>query len=401
MARPMRKNSVLKLGGVGALAVLLLGGGLQLASAAENTGSSAAQTVNCPTVRDKLPAIPAAAAAGVERELANLDEEIARQNERLAKQAANPQGGANFINNAILGPLKSKRVAVLDRIEINFNRVGAQRPNLDSLATCGLNAPGVASALNSSVKAGNAGTGANTTAAAQTVNCPTPQIPAVPAQAAANVQAELANLDKQISEANARLAQQAANPQGGANFINNAILGPLKDKRQAALDRIEIAFNRVGAQRPNLDNFAACGLNGAGAGNAGAGNAGAGNAGAGNAGAGNAGAGNAGAGNAGAGNAGAARTVNCPTPQIPAVPAQAAANVQAELANLDKQISEANARLAQQAANPQGGANFINNAILGPLKDKRQAALDRIEIAFNRVGAQRPNLDNFAACGLN
>ncbi|WP_432896205.1 hypothetical protein ACQP1S_16880 [Micromonospora matsumotoense] len=391
MARPMRKNSVLKLGGVGALAVLLLGGGLQLASAAENTGSSAAQTVNCPTVRDKLPAIPAAAAAGVERELANLDEEIARQNERLAKQAANPQGGANFINNAILGPLKSKRVAVLDRIEINFNRVGAQRPNLDSLATCGLNAPGVASALNSSVKAGNAGTGANTTAAAQTVNCPTPQIPAVPAQAAANVQAELANLNKQISEANARLAQQAANPQGGANFINNAILGPLKDKRQAALDRIEIAFNRVGAQRPNLDNFAACGLNGAGAGNAGAGNAGAGNA----------GAGNAGAGNAGAGNAGAARTVNCPTPQIPAVPAQAAANVQAELANLNKQISEANARLAQQAANPQGGANFINNAILGPLKDKRQAALDRIEIAFNRVGAQRPNLDNFAACGLN
>ncbi|SCF48448.1 Pentapeptide repeats (8 copies) [Micromonospora matsumotoense] len=396
MARPMRKNSVLKLGGVGALAVLLLGGGLQLASAAENTGSSAAQTVNCPTVRDKLPAIPAAAAAGVERELANLDEEIARQNERLAKQAANPQGGANFINNAILGPLKSKRVAVLDRIEINFNRVGAQRPNLDSLATCGLNAPGVASALNSSVKAGNAGTGANTTAAAQTVNCPTPQIPAVPAQAAANVQAELANLNKQISEANARLAQQAANPQGGANFINNAILGPLKDKRQAALDRIEIAFNRVGAQRPNLDNFAACGLNGAGAGNAGAGNAGAGNAGAGNA-----GAGNAGAGNAGAGNSGAARTVNCPTPQIPAVPAQAAANVQAELANLNKQISEANARLAQQAANPQGGANFINNAILGPLKDKRQAALDRIEIAFNRVGAQRPNLDNFAACGLN
>ncbi|MEV0944979.1 hypothetical protein AB0I90_32015 [Micromonospora wenchangensis] len=394
MARPMRKNAVLKLGGVGALAVLLLGGGLQLASAGENTGSTAAQTVNCPTVRDKLPAVPASAAAGVERELANLDEEIARQNERLAKQAANPQGGANFINNAILGPLKSKRVAVLDRIEINFNRAGAQRPDLDALATCGLNAPGVASALNSSVKAGNAATGGNnTTAAAQTVNCPTPQIPAVPAQAAANVQAELANLDKQINEANARLAQQAANPQGGANFINNAILGPLKDKRQAALDRIEIAFNRVGAQRPNLDAFAACGLNGAGAGNAGNGNAGAGN--------GNAGNGNAGNGNAGNGNAGAARTVNCPTPQIPAVPAQAAANVQAELANLDKQINEANARLAQQAANPQGGANFINNAILGPLKDKRQAALDRIEIAFNRVGAQRPDLDSFAACGLN
>ncbi|SCG41178.1 hypothetical protein [Micromonospora coxensis] len=286
MARPTRKNAVLKLAGVGALAALLLAGGLQLASAGENTGNaSGAQTVNCPTVRDKLPAVPASAAAGVERELANLDEEIARQNERLAKQAANPQGGPNFINNAILGPLKNKRVAVLDRIEINFNRAGAQRPDLDSLATCTLNAPGVASAVNGSAPAGggnagagngnagagngNAGAGNGATgnagngnvAGARTVNCPTPQIPAVPAQAAANVRAELAQLDKQISEANARLAQQAANPQGGPNFINNAILGPLKSKRQAALDRIEIAFNRVGAQRPDLDGFATCGLN--------------------------------------------------------------------------------------------------------------------------------------------
>ncbi|TDC70533.1 hypothetical protein E1193_29775 [Micromonospora sp. KC606] len=263
MARPTRKNAVLKLGGVGALAALLLAGGLQLASAGENTGKSAAQSVNCPTVRDKLPAIPAAAAANVERELANLDEEIARQNERLAKQAANPQGGPNFINNAILGPLKSKRVAVLDRIEISFNRVGAPRPDLDSFATCTLNAPGVASALNSSVKAtaGKATGGAGTVAAAQTVNCPTPQIPAVPAQAAANVQAELNQLNKQISEANARLAQQAANPQGGPNFIQNTIVGPLADKRKAALDRIEIAFNRVGQQAPNLDGFATCGLN--------------------------------------------------------------------------------------------------------------------------------------------
>ncbi|MEV4483715.1 hypothetical protein [Micromonospora coxensis] len=278
MARPTRKNAVLKLAGVGALAALLLAGGLQLASAGENTGSTGgAQTVNCPTVRDKLPAVPASAVAGVERELANLDEEIARQNERLAKQAANPQGGPNFVNNAILGPLKNKRVAVLDRIEINFNRAGAQRPDLDSLATCTLNAPGIASALNGSAPAGggnagagnagngntgNAGNGnAGNAAGARTVNCPTPQIPAVPAGAAANVRAELAQLDKQISEANARLAQQAANPQGGPNFINNAILGPLKSKRVAALDRIEIAFNRVGAQRPDLDRFATCGLN--------------------------------------------------------------------------------------------------------------------------------------------
>ncbi|AXO35043.1 hypothetical protein [Micromonospora sp. B006] len=95
--------------------------------------------MNCPTVRDKLPAVPAAASAQVERELANLDQEIARQNERLARQAVRPEGGPAFIDNAILGPLRSKRVAVLDRIESAFNRVGAQRPNLDALATCGLN----------------------------------------------------------------------------------------------------------------------------------------------------------------------------------------------------------------------------------------------------------------------
>ncbi|MEV7265003.1 hypothetical protein AB0N38_15750 [Micromonospora aurantiaca] len=259
MARGTRKTAVLKLGGVGALAALLFAGGLQLASAGENNRpatTAAAQTVNCPTVRDKLPAVPAAASAQVERELANLDQEIARQNERLARQAVRPEGGPAFIDNAILGPLRSKRVAVLDRIEIAFNRIGAQRPNLDALAACSLNAPGVPSAVN-----GGAGQNGNAGGAARTVNCPRVVLPAVPAAAAGQVQAELATLDKQIAEADARLARLAVRPEGGPAFIDNAILGPLRSKRVAALDRIEIAFNRVGAQRPNLDGFATCGLN--------------------------------------------------------------------------------------------------------------------------------------------
>src|SRR5688572_31645579 len=44
---------------------------------------------------------------------------------------------------------------------------------------------------------------------------------------------ELANLDKQIAEANNRLRTSAG--QGGPNFVQNAIVGPLKDKRVAAL----------------------------------------------------------------------------------------------------------------------------------------------------------------------
>ncbi len=285
MARGTRKTAVLKLGGVGALAALLFAGGLQLASAGENNRpatTAAAQTVNCPTVRDKLPAVPAAASAQVERELANLDQEIARQNERLARQAVRPEGGPAFIDNAILGPLRSKRVAVLDRIEIAFNRIGAPRPDLDALAACSLNAPGVPSAVNGGAgqnaggqngnaggqngnaggqNGNNGGQNGNAAGPARTVNCPRVALPAVPAAAASQVQAELATLDKQIAEANARLAQLAVRPEGGPAFIDNAILGPLRSKRVAALDRIEIAFNRVGAQRPNLDALATCGLN--------------------------------------------------------------------------------------------------------------------------------------------
>ncbi|MEU7173914.1 hypothetical protein ABZ949_20755 [Micromonospora tulbaghiae] len=288
MARGTRKTAVLKLGGVGALAALLFAGGLQLASAGENgrpATTAAAQTVNCPTVRDKLPAVPAAAAAQVERELANLDQEIARQNERLARQAVRPEGGPNFVDNAILGPLRNKRIAVLDRIEIAFNRIGAQRPDLDALAACSLNAPGVPSAVNGGATQGSdgrngagqngagqngngqggngnaGGQDGNAGGAARTVDCPRVDLPAVPAAAAAQVQAELATLDKQIAEADARLARLAVRPEGGPAFIDNAILGPLRSKRVAALDRIEIAFNRVGAQRPDLDALATCGLN--------------------------------------------------------------------------------------------------------------------------------------------
>ncbi|MGC5051603.1 hypothetical protein ACLQ2S_09155 [Micromonospora sp. DT48] len=271
--RTHQKHAALKLGGVGVLAVVLLGGGLALASADEAAGP---QTANCPTVRDKLSSVPAAARDGVEQELANLDKQIADANARLAQQAANPQGGPNFIQNAILGPLASKRTAALDRIGITINRAGGQRPDLAALATCGLNAPGVPSAVNGDAgngdagntgngnagDAGNAGDGGAGNAGdgvAQRVSCPTvaDRLPAVPAQAAAEVRRELANLENQIADADARLAQQAANPQGGPNFVRNAIIGPLEDRRVAAINRIATAIGRVDGNRPaDLVNLA-------------------------------------------------------------------------------------------------------------------------------------------------
>jgi flagellar motility protein MotE (MotC chaperone) len=217
---------------------------------------------------------------------------------------------------------------------------------------------------------------------AATIVCPTPSLGEVPAAAQAEVDRELANLDKQIAEANTRLQNTVG--QGGPNFVQNAILGPLADKRAAALDRIAIAIGRVADRPQGLAQFATCTLSTDGAqppttttvvtepptatGTA-----------------------------SPTAPAGVGEIV-CPTPVLGEIPAAAQDEVDKELANLDKQITEANTRLQNTAG--QGGANFVQNAILGPLADKRAAALDRIAIAIGRVGDRPQGLEQFAECQL-
>jgi F0F1-type ATP synthase membrane subunit b/b' len=257
---------------------------------------------------------------------------------------------------------------------------------------------------------------ARTLAGPGTITCPdvTAQLPAVPASAQAEVDRNLAQLDTQIQEANKRLVDTVG--QGGPNFVQNAILGPLEDKRVAALNRIETAIGRAAAKPEGLEAFAACQLNadgGAGAGEADGGEAGAGaDAGAGAGAGGEAGAGagagdgaqegGAGAGEGGAGEAGnaGAGTISCPdvAPQLPAVPASAQAEVDRNLAQLDTQIQEANKRLVDTVG--QGGPNFVQNAILGPLEDKRVAAINRIATAIGRTAERPAGLDSLAACTL-
>ena len=48
----------------------------------------------------------------------------------------------------------------------------------------------------------------------------------------------------------------------------------------------------------------------------------------------------------------------------------------------------------------QGGPNFVQNAILGPLKDKRIATVNRIATAIGRTAAKPQGLDSLAACTL-
>jgi hypothetical protein len=226
--------------------------------------------------------------------------------------------------------------------------------------------------------------GAANAATGGQISCPdvASQLPAIPAQAQAEVQRNLDLLNTQIAEANNRLVTSAG--QGGPNFVQNAILGPLADKRTSTIDRIAIAIGRQGEKPQNLGGLAACSLGGAGAAPA-------------------APAPSQSSGNAGGnvGNTGTdAGQISCPdvASQLPAIPVQAQAEVQRNLDLLNTQIAEANNRLVTTAG--QGGPNFVQNAILGPLEDKRVATINRIATAIGRNADKPQGLDALAPCSL-
>ncbi|SER12881.1 hypothetical protein SAMN05216188_10820 [Lentzea xinjiangensis] len=210
-------------------------------------GGSETGAIVCP--QPALPAVPARAQAEVQRELANLDRQLAEANDRLRTSAG--EGGPDFVRNAILGPLASKRTAALDRIEIAVGRAGERPQALERFATCGLGAAPAVSAPPSAVPS-------STTPSGSAIECPSPVLPAVPAAARTEVDRELANLGEQLAEANERLRTSVG--QGGPAFVQNAILGPLASKRTAALDRIEIAVGRAGERPQGLERFATCSL---------------------------------------------------------------------------------------------------------------------------------------------
>jgi hypothetical protein len=369
--------------GVGAVAVALVGVGLGVAAADETT----APTVNCPSVAAELGAVPSSAQDEISRNLALLNTQIDEANKRLVTSQG--EGGANFVQNAILGPLKDKRVATINRMATAIGRTAAKPVlDVDGLATCSLNQegggvaapePGDVPAEEPAAGGGDAGDGG-----APTVDCPAVagELGTVPAQAQAEIERNLALLNTQIDEANKRLVSSQG--EGGANFIQNAILGPLKDKRVATINRMATAIGRNAAKPVlDVDTLATCGLDEDGA-----------------------------AAPApeptavdpadpadGTG-AGTAPTVNCPAVSgLPSIPAQAQAEVTRNLELLDTQIAEADKRLVTSQG--EGGANFIQNAILGPLEAKRFATLNRIETAIGRNAARPEGLEKFAPCSLN
>ncbi|WP_405777116.1 hypothetical protein [Streptomyces sp. NBC_01538] len=244
------------------------GNNVDAGKAGNNGNAGNAGAISCPDVASQLPAIPASAQAEVDRNLALLNTQIAEANKRLVDTVG--QGGANFVQNAIVGPLKDKRVATINRIATAIGRTAAKPVGLDALAACSVN--GAAAAAPQAQQGGNNGNAANTGNAGNaanagnaggnngvgTISCPdvASQLPAIPASAQAEVDRNLALLNTQIAEANKRLVDTVG--QGGANFVQNAIVGPLKDKRVATINRIATAIGRTAAKPAGLDSLAAC-----------------------------------------------------------------------------------------------------------------------------------------------
>ncbi|WP_327723356.1 DUF1996 domain-containing protein [Streptomyces europaeiscabiei] len=150
MGRNTRKRrSPLAVRAIAASAALAVaGGGLVWANFNASAGESKSNqhsalssapvaTIDCPDVGQRLTSVPGKARAGVAKELALLDQQITEAYKRLADTRQAQAGDAGFVNNAILGPLKSKRVATLDRIGINIRNAGGKTPQgTDQLATC-------------------------------------------------------------------------------------------------------------------------------------------------------------------------------------------------------------------------------------------------------------------------
>ncbi|MFV0136347.1 DUF1996 domain-containing protein [Streptomyces sp. HMX87] len=151
MGRNTRKRRTpLAAKAIAASAALALGGGGLLwanfnASAHEEdsghsrTRSAAAQvaTIDCPDVSQQLSDVPYRARGEVDGELATLDQQITHAYTRLATTRRAQAEDPRFVQNTILGPLKDRRKAIIDRIQLEIDRSGGNADeNLDQLAGC-------------------------------------------------------------------------------------------------------------------------------------------------------------------------------------------------------------------------------------------------------------------------
>ncbi|MFF7381009.1 DUF1996 domain-containing protein [Streptomyces massasporeus] len=113
------------------------GSGSDSAETRSGTGvRTAGATIDCPDVGSKLTSVPERAREEVDKELALLDEQIAKAYQQLSESAQQMQQDPGFADNAVVNPLKEKRAATLERIAIAIDRVGDRPEGLEALAAC-------------------------------------------------------------------------------------------------------------------------------------------------------------------------------------------------------------------------------------------------------------------------
>ncbi|MFF8103204.1 DUF1996 domain-containing protein [Streptomyces sp. NPDC016640] len=103
-------------------------------------------TIDCPDVATRLTAVPEQARPDVDKELAALDEQIARAYQRLGESAEAIRQDPGFADDEIVGPLGEERSAALGRIAAAIGKVGDRPADLDELAACAVRDSGNASA---------------------------------------------------------------------------------------------------------------------------------------------------------------------------------------------------------------------------------------------------------------
>jgi hypothetical protein len=101
----------------------------------EAAGTRGAVTIDCPDVGDRLGDVPGAARAGVDRHLADLDEQVAQAYRQLQESAAQPDGDAA---DTVVGPLQEQRAVTIEKIAAAVDAVGERPRALDTLVACTL-----------------------------------------------------------------------------------------------------------------------------------------------------------------------------------------------------------------------------------------------------------------------
>ncbi|MFJ9561241.1 DUF1996 domain-containing protein [Streptomyces fuscichromogenes] len=97
-----------------------------------------APTIYCPDVGSRLTTVPDGAKADVDRELAQLDQQIVAAYQQLTRSAAAIEQNPGLADDTIMNPLKEKRSASLQRIADAIGREGDRPQGLDDLAACTL-----------------------------------------------------------------------------------------------------------------------------------------------------------------------------------------------------------------------------------------------------------------------